>query len=432
MSNRSFQKALYNALVLPTAYAALSAASAYHGKLRETFRARRGIRERWRRAARALAARPIWFHVSSVGEYEQARPVISAIAKHHPRIPIAVSFTSPSGYRYALEKDHGSGQANIAFLEYLPFDFAPNARFCLATLNPRLLVFVKFDLWPNLIWEAHRSSIPTILIDGTLSRKSFRFSRVGRFFYRAVYEEIPQILAISDDDARRFRDCAPDHPSVTVAGDTRYDRVMERKRAVAGRDGTENGRLAIVAGSTWPKDEVHLLGAIQRLVKVNSHILFVIVPHEPEGPRVASLVRWAESSGMDVVTLGSGKALPASDRPQVLVVDTVGRLAETYHMAHAAYVGGGFSTGVHNVIEPAIMGIPVMFGPSHENSFEAIQLLRERAAIEVGNESEIYQSLKRILDSEDLRSSMGRRALAFVESQLGATERCMKAIEGYL
>lgn len=429
MTHHTFQKRFYNGFVLPVVYSALSIAAPFHGKLKETLASRRDFRGRWSKARGGFSERPVWFHVSSVGEYEQAKPVISKLSETHPNIPVAVSFTSPSGYKYALKHEALGNGNSIKFMEYLPIDFADNARFCIETLNPRLLVFVKFDLWPNLIWEANEAGVPVVLIDATLSESSQRLSGLGRRFYRAVYSDLKKILAISEHDAHRFSACVPNHTGITVMGDTRFDRVMERKHTSNGSrvDIDTRGRFVVVCGSTWPRDEEHLLPALARLAGEIDNLLLVLAPHEPIEQHVSGLLDWARSNAIEATALndynGAAKAL---------VVDSVGTLAELYRFADVAYVGGSFSTGVHSVIEPAIMGIPVVFGPVHKNSFEAIELLGRGAAFAVDSEQMIYDKLLSIYEDDDMRTSMGRHARAYVESQLGATDRCIESMRSYL
>ncbi|UCG52405.1 MAG: hypothetical protein JSW58_02305 [Candidatus Latescibacterota bacterium] len=435
MSKHRFQKSVYNGFILPIAYGLAQAASVFRPKLRESLAGRMGFDDRWKSAGEEMTERPVWFHVASVGEYEQARPLITTLNETRPEIPAALSFASPSGLGYARKKENLDGTNNLRFIDYLPIDFIGNIRFCLASLDPRLLVFVKFDLWPNLVWEAAARGVPLVLIDATLSETSNRYSVLARGFYRAVYEKLDKILAISDLDAQRFEKCVPGHRGISVVGDTRFDRVMERKNTTQSRFShiDRNNRLVVIAGSTWPKDESHLLGALARVAKANENLLLIVAPHEPIRGRVRDLLGWADANGLRATTLRAlGQKPPHGAKEQVIIVDSVGVLAEMYELADVAYVGGSFSTGVHNVIEPAIMGIPVVFGPVHKNSFEAIELLNRRAAIEVENERDIFDTLSSLLEDHDVRNGMGRRAMSYVESQLGATDRCFQAISEYL
>jgi 3-deoxy-D-manno-octulosonic-acid transferase len=337
-----------------------------------------------------------------------------------------VTFSSPSGYHFARRREK-TGAGAIAFIDYLPFDRAATMRHCLSVARPRLLVMVKFDLWPNLIWEASDRGVPMALVDATLSPSSRRLSGPARRFYGGLYRRIAHILAISEEDAARFAACAPGHPHIAVTGDTRFDRVMERweKRPRDVLALPDDAGHTLIAGSTWPPDEARLLPALARLMREEPSLRAVLVPHEPLPAHVEPLRRWATEHGFTAATAGAGP-VPAGTR--VVIVDVVGVLAEAYAGAHAAYVGGAFSTGVHSVIEPAIAGLPVVFGPRHDNSFEAAQLVARGAAAAITDETGAYAALRRFLSDRDERERAGRAARAYVESQLGATEKCMAAI----
>jgi 3-deoxy-D-manno-octulosonic-acid transferase len=419
---------LYNFLLLPAGTTLAFCSSPFHNKLKLTLRARRGLKRRWLEKATAIKSAPIWFHVSSVGEYEQAKPVTAALGERCPDIPVAMTFLSPSGYNYALKKETAK-DTNIKFLEYLPLDFTWNARFCLALLKPRLLVFVKFDLWPNLIWKAKDEGIPVILMDGTLSETSYRFSSIGRSFYQSVYMDIDNILAISSADARRFEISVPRHGSLTVSGDTRFDRVAQRRRQLTNLPIGKGSITNIIAGSTWPPDEERILPALERLFRERKNLRVIIAPHEPTDKRVSELSIWAQSQGVHAERFSE---LKHDSLARVIIVDIVGVLAELYRIGDIAYVGGSFSSGVHSVIEPAIMAIPILIGPVHKNSHEAIELLRLDAGIEVSDSDAAYSAMDGLLRNAEKRGMMGARAKTYIDSQLGATEACLQAIAEHL
>lgn len=424
-----FAKLLYNALV-PLGLAGVRAAALGSAKVREALAGRRGYAERWEAMRARLDTRPVWFHVASVGEFEQARPVIAALARTHPAVPAVLTFSSPSGMSFARRKERVGDGSPIRFIDYLPADTRGRMDFCLDCANPRLLVFVKFDLWPNLIWRAQRRGVPMVLIDATLSPSSHRLSPAGRWFYRPLYEALDKILAISSDDAARFALSAPAHPCVRVAGDTRFDRVMERwnERGVTGFEiARDADTLVVIAGSTWPRDEAHLLPALARLLGERANVVAVLAPHEPEAERVEQLCAWARSAGLSV---RRASAPPGPAR--VVVIDSVGVLAEAYRMADLAYVGGSFSTGVHSVIEPAIAGLPVLFGPVHDNSHEALQLCARGGGFPVTDVGQIHARLAALLDHPEDRRRSGEAARAYVTSQLGATAKCVAEMEEFL
>jgi 3-deoxy-D-manno-octulosonic-acid transferase len=432
MNSRSTSnKLLYNYLALPVAVGAGYVASLFHSKLGEARVGRKDFRKRFSEASRRLEGRPVWFHVASVGEFEQAKPAITELKKLYPGLCVTVTFSSPSGYHFAKKKEVLDEDNNIKFIDYLPADFRRNVRFCLDRLNPKLLVLVKFDLWPNLIWETRERGIPVVLIDATLSPSSPRLPSIGRAFYRTVYDSIDKILAISESASERFRSCVPSHPLISVVGDTRFDRVMERKRlsSPVGFEFLGNGPKIVVGGSTWPRDEVHLLPALAGLLSKDPNLLTILAPHEPHEERIAELTRWAQSAGLTYIVASS---FTGGQPPQVILIDTVGILAEAYRFGDVAYVGGSFSTGVHSVIEPAIEELPVLFGPAHDNSFEALRLLETGAGYLVRNQSEIRDRLEHLLYDDDARGQAGDQARRYVESQLGATDKCVAAIAEYL
>lgn len=420
---------LYNALLLPVGAAGAWCMKPFNRKLSRTLDARTGWRERWRAGTKSIGDRPVWFHVSSVGEFEQARPLIQLMQERTPDVPVALTFLSPSGYLFATRRESLDEKNNIKFIEYLPLDFGRNVRFCLASLRPRALVFVKFDLWPNLIRLAREHGVPALLIDGTLSSGSLRFSRPGRAFYRPVYRALDAILAISKADAARFRSSCPDHPSITVTGDTRFDRVAQRKQRPLEFPVSTGGKTVFIAGSIWPEDEARILPALGKIAGEHEELILVLAPHEPTPEHVRSLVEWARSRELSVELLGT---LAEGTAARVIVVDTVGVLAELYRIADIAYVGGSFSSGVHNVIEPAIMGIPVLFGPAHSNSFEALELIDRGGAVAIASAEDAGREFGALVREPHARVTMGKKAAAYVDTQLGATERCWQALAPHL
>jgi 3-deoxy-D-manno-octulosonic-acid transferase len=428
----SAARVAYNA-VLPVAVLGAHASGYFLPKMRAALDGRRGFRARWESLARELTAPPVWFHVASVGEFEQARPVISALERARPDIPVLITFSSPSGYHFAKQRE-SMESGSIRFIDYLPFDTAANMRFCLECTRPRLLVFVKFDVWPNLVWEADAREVPVVLVDATLSASSGRLSLPARWLYRDVYRRIDAILAISDEDAQRFRASVPEHASVSVVGDTRFDRVMERwEKRGASTFALAAGRPTLIAGSTWPPDDERLLPALARLLAEDARLRVVLVPHEPTSAHVAPLRRWAADSGFDARTASDASLpTPAGADVRVTIVDVVGVLAEAYRFGDVAYVGGAFTTGVHSVIEPAIAGLPVVFGPKYNNSFEAMQLVERGAARSIRTSEDAYAALRVWLTDDAARGAAGRAARDYVESQLGATEKCMAALTPYL
>lgn len=416
---------LYNAL-MPAAHWAARLASPWNDKLRDGLRGRRAAAARLISLSNALCGRNVWLHSTSVGEYEQSRPLAELLRAHHPHLEVLHTFFSPSGHVYAEKL----GEA--AHVEYLPVDAPRVVGTVLDALQPQLLVFVKFDLWPNLIVEATRRAIPTFLIDATLQPRSLRSRWPARALYRDLYRRLTCISAVSEADAARFRALVPEHPRIVVDGDTRYDQVMRRRRDAARVElpaclAATPRPFTFIAGSTWEPDEAIIVSAWRRLragARGQQSPRLILVPHEPTPSHLAWLEEQLRGADLSAERLSR---LHDADRVahDVVLVDRVGVLAELYAHADAAYVGGAFTTGVHNVMEPAIMGLPVSFGPRHDNAPEADMLLEAGAALVIRSAADLERQLQTLSASASRRTRMGGRARAFVEANRGASERCL-------
>lgn len=432
----SIRLALYNAL-LPAAALAARAVAPFNAKIAEGLKGRTGFRKRWEEKALELERKGslIWFHVSSVGEFEQAKPVMELLARDRgPSLDLALTFFSPSGMNYYERFDRSKRIGAIRFIEYLPVDTARNMRFCLDTLRPDMIVYVKFDIWPNLVIEAARRGIPQVLVSGTLSPGSRRLSSVARSFYGEIYSRLDAIAAISGEDAGRFSAGIRGAVEIVEAGDTRFDQVCRRidaSDAKLPRGIAAAGRTWIVAGSTWPRDEEIVIPGFAALKRAHPDAGLIVVPHEPTRERLGAIGETLEKAGLPYRLLSSlkGETGPAE---HVVVADGVGYLAELYRAGAMAYVGGSFTTGVHNVMEPAVLGLPVFFGPRIENSFEARELVRLDAAAILGTADDFARECGALLSDRKRLEKKGAAAAHFIRNHCGAALRCVDLIEKYL
>lgn len=427
--------ALYT-VALPLAAAIARIAALFDGKIAEGLAGRRGLRKRWTEAASRFEPDRmlVWFHVSSVGEFLQARPVIDLLAaRHSDRIRVALTFFSPSGMSFLERHDRSRPNPAIVFTDYLPLDTPGNARFCIETMRPAMIVYVKFDLWPNLIAEAHGAGIPQVLISGTLSPGSWRLSRAARSFYRSLYEKLDAIAAITGEDAARFAEGLRDPSRVIVAGDTRFDQVCARIDAPVSKLPPAlraDRRRFVIAGSTWPKDEAVVIPGFARLLASDPGAGLILAPHEPTDQRLREIDRALDARGLERVRLSALDDAPAA--PPVIVADGVGYLAELYRAGALAYVGGSWTTGVHNVMEPAVVGLPVLFGPKIDNSWEAGKLVGLGAGRVVRTPEEFAGAAAGLLREEPERERLGRLGSEFIRGGCGAALRCADLIERHL
>ncbi len=448
--------ALYN-LALPAAMGLARVAALYNGKIAEGLEGRKGIEDRWRRKARELdgAGRRIWFHVSSVGEFEQAKPVMNLLAARlGVDTEIALTFYSPSGMNYYERFDRSKRIDAVRFVDYLPVDTRRNMRFCLDTLRPDTIVYVKFDLWPNLIVEAARRDIPQVLVSGTLSPGSKRLSWPARGFYADVYSRLDAIAAISDEDAERFRmglgdakrtrsaESGPSPPAseesalpeIITAGDTRFDQVCRRiDTSTVKLPGalTACGRRFVIAGSTWPRDEEVVIPGFARLSRSFPDAGLIVAPHEPTPQRLAEIDASLAGEGIPYTLLSAIGDDGRIDTPAV-VADGIGYLAELYRTGYCAYVGGSFTTGVHNVMEPAVLELPVFFGPRIDNSYEAGKLVELGSGRIVKNAREFAEQVEPLFADGSLRNERGNAGARFIRNHCGAAVHCVDLIEKHL
>jgi len=431
----SFERGIYN-MLLPAATACARLSARFNDKISEGIEGRKGLRERWLNSAAAFdpGKKTIWFHVSSVGEFLQARPVMDLLAaRHGDSVQIALTFFSPSGMNYFEKHDRSARNTALVFVDYLPVDTVSNVRFCLETLRPDMIVYVKFDLWPNLIIESGRLGIPQILISGTLSPSSKRLSGPAKRFYGSLYSTLSAIAAISDEDAERFSRHLGGKTEILTAGDTRFDQVcqrIDRSTVKISEAVLEKERDLIIAGSSWPKDEAIFIAGFAEIISERPGTAMIIAPHEPTETRLAEIERSLEASGLKSIRLSTLERWDAET--PVVLADGVGYLAELYRAGDIAYVGGSWTTGVHNVMEPAVLGLPVFFGPKIDNSWEAGMLVRLGAGKVVRSSAEFAHAAEALLADRALLESLGKKASEFIRGSCGAAMRCLDLIEKYI
>lgn len=401
-------------------------------KIREGITGRRQVFEKLERQlndARNLE-KTAWFHFTSVGEFEQTKPLIEAI---YAETRIVLTFFSPSVAPNVADYSY------VDAAVYLPFDTPHNAERLIHFIKPICLIFSRYDIWPNLVWKASKQDIPIIVIAGTLHVGSKRLGSFARSFFRSVHRHITLHCAISEVDADRFRQLCSSKHQVVVTGDTRYEQVYQRVLSVEPDAELFPGqatltRSILIAGSTYADDEKVLLEAYQILRKdtheYNPHL--ILVPHEPMPERITEIQAELDKQKLThrcFSELNNDANLEDTD---VLIVDTVGILAKLYQLADIAFVGGSFHGSVHNVMEPAAMAKPVLFGPTIQNSYEASLLLERGAAKMVQTSQQMADVLKEWRNDEEKRTEVGRIGKRLIEENLGAVERTLEHLQKYL
>jgi len=398
-------------------------------KLLRTLRARRGIRARyraWGQTSRDRSRPLLWMHAPSVGEGLQARPVLELARQRRSDVQLAYTHFSPSAAGFARGLD-------VDFHDYLPFDTPGDARVAIESLSPTALVFSKLDVWPIITREAKARRVRLGLISATLARGASRRSRTAGALLHDAYASLEIVGAIDDADADRLVELGVRPGVITVTGDTRYDQVWLRAQRVDRASPMlarlrADGRITIVAGSTWPADEAVLLASYEALRKAVDARL-IIAPHEPTPEHVARLVEWGKRARLNVVRLDDVSQSSAD----VVIIDRVGVLGDIYSLADIAFVGGGFhAAGLHSVLEPAAFGTPVVFGARFENSRDAALLAQRGGGAAAANEAELTRRLRVWATDAAERREAGDYARALVRSGIGAAERSFELVNRLL
>ena len=365
-----------------------------------------------------------WFHAASLGEYEQGLPVIEKVKEQFPHYKIVVTFFSPSGY----EVRKNNTVANVTV--YLPLDSKANAKQFLDLVHPEKVFFIKYEFWPNYLSELKQRNISTYLISGIFREKQVFFKWYGGF-YRKALQTFDYFFVQNEKSKILLQSIG--FTNVKVSGDTRFDRVV----AILEKDNTldfieqfKNNQTTIVIGSSWPKDEELLVNFINQS---SDTIKFIIAPHNIKSEQIQNLqqsitkssVLFSEYSSRNIET----RLIASLQDYNVFIIDTIGILTKIYSYADIAYVGGGFGNpGVHNILEPATFGIPIVIGPNYSHFAEVTALVGLEGCISVKNQSELNEAFNLLLQNEDERYEKGHICSTFVQMNKGATNSILKYI----
>lgn len=357
--------------------------------------------------------RVIWVHCASLGEFEQGRPVIEALKKECPEKKILLSFFSPSGY----EKQKNYELADQVI--YLPLDTARNARRLVKSLPLDMVVFVKYEFWFHFLNRIKKEGIPAYLVSGIFRPGQIFFRWYGGW-YRRFLEAFTHIFVQEESSLKLLEENGFDR--VSVAGDTRFDRVSQLLHSPYDNPALEafsSGAQVIVAGSTWEPDEQILEEAYREFPAVK----WIIAPHEPSESHIEKLQkRFPESE----LFTEAGKEISPGKR--VVIVNTIGHLNHLYRYGNLAYIGGGFGKGIHNILEAATYGLPVFFGPVHDKFMEAHELTQRGAAFPVSGVAELLSTVHQQLENPELLKTTSDIASNYVSERLGATSKIVEKL----
>ncbi|MCK8142113.1 3-deoxy-D-manno-octulosonic acid transferase [Flavobacterium sp. I-SCBP12n] len=358
----------------------------------------------------------IWFHAASLGEYEQGLPVIEAVKKQFPSHKIILTFFSPSGYE--VRKNNSVADVTV----YLPLDTKKNADRFLELVQPDLVFFIKYEYWPNYLAGLKKRNTKTYLISGILREKQLFFKWYGGF-YREALNAFTYFFVQNEKSKKLLQSLGK--TNVSISGDTRFDRVatiLEKENSLDFISQFKDNKTTIVIGSSWPKDENLLIDFI------NSNamkIKFIIAPHNIKKEQIQQL-KSSITKKTVLFTEKEGQNLADFD---VFIIDTVGILTKIYSYADIAYVGGGFGNpGVHNLLEPATFGVPIVIGPNYSHFPEATALVNMEGCSVITNAKELKETFINLIRNDDIRNEKGHICETFVQMNKGATSIILKNI----
>jgi 3-deoxy-D-manno-octulosonic-acid transferase len=401
---------LYSFLVF-LAQVLMHAVALVHGKSRKWVDGRKQWRLKLKEWRSANPGELYWFHCASLGEFEQGRPVMERLRRERSEAIILLTFFSPSGYEVRKNYTEASG------VFYLPIDTLAASNDFLDIVKPRTACFVKYEYWPNYFLGCQRRGIPLIMISAIL-RPNQRFFGWSSFFWKPVLECVTHYFVQDQRTQQLLFESGIER--ATLAGDTRFDRVLEIAQSaseISEINQWSKGAQILIGGSTWPADE-RVLHAWWQVASPDWKLL--LVPHEIGLGHIHDMQRqWPEA------VLWSNRAEPGWQASRVVIVDEMGMLSTLYRYAHVAWIGGGFGAGIHNTLEAAAWRLPVVFGPRYEKFAEACGLIEVGGAMAARDEAEALRLLKRLTaDSTELQN-MGNAAGTFVASGRGATDKIM-------
>lgn len=356
----------------------------------------------------------IWVHTASLGEFEQGLPIIEKLKLQYPTHKIVVSFFSPSGYE--VKKNSAIADCMV----YLPLDTKINAKRFVKAIHPELVIFVKYEFWPNYLNELKKQNIPTLLVSGIFREKQLFFKSYGNWMRNSL-AAFTHFFVQNEKSKNLLNNIGVSN--CTITGDTRYDRVfeiLERDNRLDFIEEFKQDTSTIVYGSSWEDDEAIYLDFLND----SKGIKHIIAPHNIKDSKIEKLLNSISKKTVLYSDIAN-KNLAEFD---VLIINTIGLLTKVYSYADIAYVGGAFKTGLHNVLEPAVFGIPVVIGPKYQKFQEATDLVERKGVLSVPSKKEYELTINQLINNADYRKQTGSINSTFIQQQAGATEKIIDYI----
>lgn len=360
-----------------------------------------------------------WFHAASLGEFEQGRPVIETFREENPQFKVLLTFFSPSGYE--IRRDYNKAD----YIFYLPIDTRKNVSKFINLINPDIAVFIKYEFWYNYIKGLHKNNTPIFFISSIFRKQQHFFKWYGGWF-KSQLKQISYFFVQNDESVALLKSIGINQ--VLKSGDTRFDRVykisQQTKSFPLMNQFTKSNKV-LLAGSTWPADEALLLPLIEK----TDGLKLIVAPHEIKEERIKSLKKLFSAYEVILFSMVDEKQIKDA---QVLIIDGIGFLSHLYQYCTFAYIGGGFGNGIHNILEAATFGKPIVFGPNHQKFAEAVDLIKRNGAFCINKKEDLISVSEKLLTNENTFQTASLACKSYVDKSKGATEIIIKKITDYL
>lgn len=407
-------------LLLLAGKAGFHIASPLHRKAALWCRGQKGLIERIESDMQAVKGEVVWFHCASLGEFEQGRQLIEDWRLKRPTDTIVITFFSPSGYE--IRKNYEGAD----YVYYLPLDTNSNAKRFVAALKPKNALFIKYEYWNNYTKELQKAGTKSYVVSA-IFRKGDAFFRPWGGAYRVILHRFDHLFL--QNDSSRALLASIGVCNTTVCGDTRFDRVaniVKNAKPIPKVEAFSNGNNNIfIVGSSWPKDDEITIELIAKFPTMK----FIIVPHELEEAKIASIEERCSANGRKTVRYGKVNDMKSFSDASVLIIDVIGVLSSAYGYCKYAYIGGGFGVGIHNTLEAATFGLPLIFGPKFDRFDEAIALVHNNIATVIASADDAQKWLETMSKNNELYDTASAAAKEFIAKNSGATQEILKYIE---
>jgi 3-deoxy-D-manno-octulosonic-acid transferase len=364
--------------------------------------------------------RIIWFHSSSLGEYEQAKPIINLIKNNYQiKAKIVISFFSASGYDYAKDSDN---MYDLKF--YLPFDSKKNANIIINILNPDFLFFLGYDVWYNILITMKENNKPAYLINATIKEKSLRINKYLKPIFKSLYSDLNKIFAVSESMKKRYSQIY-NEKNIIVTGDSRFDNVVERKQKVK----TNNlhkifeHKFIIIIGSSHSEDEKIIIPALKFLFDKIPESLIIFAPHKVSNNKINTLIQNFSDEKINYLKYSVFEQNKIYNNESIIIIDSIGKLFDLYSLGNCAYIGGSFKEGVHNIMEPAVFELPIIVGPVYKNSNEAVELKEKGLLNIIQNTTEFFETILKIYETDEKNKKNEQEKITeYIKSKTGVAD----------